>query len=76
MKARAILLVIGSLGLAAMLGLSWAAANGTAQAAQIEQATAVSGEFITVTVKSGESLATYATRYGVTGPALLAVNEL
>ena len=76
MKARAILLVIGSLGLAAMLGLSWAAANGTAQAAQIEQATAVSGEFITVTVKSGESLATYATRYGVTGSALLAVNEL
>ncbi len=76
MKARAILLVIGSLGLAAMLALSWAAGNGAAQAAQIEQATAVSGEFITVTVKPGESLATYATRYGVTGPALLAMNEL
>lgn len=76
MKARAILLVIGSLGLVVMLALSWAAGNGAAQAAQIEQATAVSGEFITVTVKSGESLATYATRYGVTGSALLAVNEL
>ena len=76
MKARATLLVIGSLGLVVMLALSWAAGNGAAQAAQIEQATAVSGEFITVTVKSGESLATYATRYGVTGSALLAVNEL
>jgi LysM repeat protein len=76
MKARATLLVIGSLGLVVMLALSGVAGNGAAQAAQIEQATAVSGEFITVTVKSGESLATYATRYGVTGPAILAVNEL
>lgn len=76
MKARATLLVIGSLGLVVMLALWGAAGNGAAQAAQIEQATAVSGEFITVTVKSGESLATYATRYGVTGSALLAVNEL
>ncbi len=76
MKIRAIVMVISGLGVMAMLTLPWAMGNSAAQAAQIEQATAVSGQFITVTVKSGESLATYASRYGVSGSALLAVNEL
>ncbi|MBI3242218.1 MAG: LysM peptidoglycan-binding domain-containing protein [Chloroflexi bacterium] len=76
MKARAIVFVISGLGLAAMLALSWVAGGATAQAAQLEKATAVSGELITVTVKSGESLATYANRFGVSGSALLAVNDL
>lgn len=36
--------------------------------------TPISGNFIQITVRRGESLATYVTRYGVSGSSILAVN--
>lgn len=64
-KTRLMLLASG-LTLITLFGLFWAwsAVNGRARAE----------DFITIKVKSGESLLTYAIRYGVSGSALLAAN--
>jgi len=64
-KARAMLFA-GALALIVWFGLFWAwsALNGQARAE----------DFITVKVKTGESLVTFAIRYGVSGSALLAAN--
>jgi LysM repeat protein len=72
MKIRSVLLA-GGLGLAAALAMMlWLGARAAAvEAAPVAQSSA---EFITVTVKPGESLATYARLYGVTGSAILRVN--
>jgi LysM repeat protein len=64
-KTRLMLLACG-LTMILLFGLfwSWSALNDRVRAE----------DFITITVKSGESLVTYAIRYGVSGSALLAAN--
>jgi|GEM_PF-634696 len=42
----------------------------------VRPATAIAQNFLTVTVKAGESLATYSRIYGVSGAALMAANNL
>jgi len=71
MKIRSVLLAAGLGGLMLLAFVfSLAAAPVTAQAAPADQA-----GFITVTVKSGDSLSKYRRWYGVTGSALLAANK-
>lgn len=72
-KIRLILLAVG-LGLALMFGvmLGLGGQSGAAEAAPDGQA----GQFIVITVKSGESLVTYTRLYGVTGLSILAVNNI
>jgi len=72
-KIRLILLAVG-LGLALTLGLmlGLGGQSGAAEAAPDAQ----SGEFIKITVQSGESLLTYTRIYGVTGLSILAVNDI
>lgn len=73
MKTRSLVLAGGlGLALAAMLiALLGQGAPTAAQAAPLAQAT---GGFITITVKAGESLATYPRIYGTSGSAILAAN--
>ena len=71
MKIRNVMLAAGLGGLMVLtIVLTLAAAPGTAQAAPAAQ-----GNFITVTVKPGDSLSKYRRWYGVTGAALLAANK-
>jgi len=63
--------MLGTQALMVVIGLGAA----SVQAAPLAQTTEPDG-FITATVKSGESLLTYSQRYGVSGSALMIVNEL
>jgi LysM repeat protein len=72
-KMRLILLAVG-LGLALVLGLMLGL-GGQSRAAEAAPE-AQTGQFITVTVQSGESLVTYTRIYGVTGLSILAVNNI
>lgn len=73
MKNRSMLMA-GVLGVALALAfvLTLAAHAGRAQAAPAAQ----EGQFITVTVRSGDSLAKYARLYGASGSALVNANHL
>ncbi len=75
MKTRSLWLA-GGLGLtliAVVMALAFQGAPPAVQAAALAQ---TEGGFITITVKPGESLATYPRLYGVSGSAILAVNSL
>jgi len=74
MKKIRLILLAGGLGLALACGLIFGFGGqfGAAEAAPAAQ----SGQFITITVKDGESLATYTRLYGVTGLAILGVNNI
>jgi LysM repeat protein len=73
MKTRAMFFA-GGVGLALMLGLFALLGHG-APAAQAAPA-AQTGQFITVVVKVGDNLGTYARIYGTSGAAMLAVNTI
>jgi LysM repeat protein len=71
MKIRKVMLAAGLGGLMVLAFVfTLAAAPGSAQAAPAAQ-----GNFITVTVKAGDSLSKYRRWYGVFGSALLAANK-
>jgi LysM repeat protein len=77
MKTRSFVLAVG-LGLMLFLSLLWgmSAGAGAVEAAQVTATPTPTpaSAFITLTVKSGDSLAVYARRYGVTGAAMMRVN--
>jgi len=74
MKKIRLILLAGGLGLTLAFGLILGL-GGQSRAAEAA-AEAQSGQFITITVKEGESLATYTRLYGVTGLSMLAVNDI
>jgi LysM repeat protein len=73
MKIRS-LLMAGALGVA--LALAFVLALATQPEAAFAAPAPQEGQFITVTVRSGDNLAKYARTYGVTGSALVAANRL
>lgn len=65
-------LLAGLIGLAFLLVIGLAQSGGGARVARAQE----EGGFYTVTVRAGETLATYARLYGVSGVAIIAANNL